>query len=73
MQTVQDEGGYETVVRERKWAKVAHKMNVNDPAGKCYGTTLRGHYEKYLYRYDLFEAGITVDQNVSSCQFAHPC
>ncbi|KAF6031963.1 KDM5A [Bugula neritina] len=62
--TVQAEGGYDTVVRERKWSKVATKMNLNDPStGKCNGGVLRTHYEKYLYPFDLFEAGITVDQN----------
>ena len=66
LQTVQAEGGYDTVVRERKWSKVALKMHLSDPStGKCNGGVLRGHYEKYLYPYDLFEAGITVDQNVS--------
>lgn len=63
---MQDEGGFDIVVRERKWAKVSFKMNLSDPAaGKCNGSVLRGHYEKYLYPYDLFQAGITVNQNVS--------
>lgn len=41
-------------------------MSLNDSAtGKCNGSVLKSHYEKYLYPFDLFEAGITVDQNVS--------
>ena len=60
------------MVRERKWTKVATKMNLNDPAtAKCNGSVLRGHYEKYLYPYDLFQAGITVDQNVSTDNSVH--
>ncbi|XP_067927988.1 lysine-specific demethylase 5A-like [Watersipora subatra] len=70
--TVQAEGGYDTVVRERKWSKVSFKMNLNDAAaGKCNGSVLRGHYEKYLYPYDLFEAGITVDQNALKEEIKH--
>lgn len=54
------------MVRERKWTKVAVKMDLHDPTvAKCNGSVLRSHYEKFLYPYDLFEAGITVDQNVS--------
>jgi len=66
MQVVQKEGGFDTVTKERKWTKVAYTMNLNDSASnKCNGAVLRGHYEKYLYPFDLFEAGITIDQNVS--------
>ena len=51
---------------------MATKMNLNDPAtAKCNGSVLRGHYEKYLYPYDLFQAGITVDQNVSTDNSVH--
>ena len=44
------------VLRERKWSKVASRMGY--VGGKGVGSTLRQHYEKILYPYDIFKSGI---------------
>lgn len=35
-------------------------MNLHSVANKSYGSVLQGHYERFLYPYDLFEAGVIV-------------
>lgn len=55
---VQDEGGMELVSRERKWSKVACRMNF--PNGKGTGATLKIHYEKILFPYDVFQQGKSI-------------
>jgi len=64
---VQEAGGYESVCQNDRWRYIAYdcmalKVNVN----KCYGAVLRGHYEKFLYPYDLFESGASTNPNVST-------
>lgn len=49
---VQDEGGLDTASRDRKWSKIASRMNY--PQGKSVGTILKNHYEKILYPFDVF-------------------
>ncbi|XP_064633580.1 lysine-specific demethylase 5A-like isoform X2 [Lineus longissimus] len=56
---VHEEGGYEEVTRERKWTKVANRMNY--PNGKGTNSVLRTHYERILYPYDIFQMGATLD------------
>ena len=41
-------------------------MSLPNLANKCYGTVLRGHYEKFLYPYDLFESGAATDPKVQA-------
>lgn len=66
---VQEEGGLETVTKERKWSKIAVRLNY--PNGKNVGTILKGHYERILYPYDIYMSGKVVDGAVSYAKFVH--
>ena len=57
-----EEGGFELVTKERKWSKVASRMGY--PPAKNVGSTLRTHYERVLYPYDIFASGATIDPAV---------
>ncbi|XP_033647980.1 lysine-specific demethylase 5A-like isoform X1 [Asterias rubens] len=59
---VNDEGGFELCVRERRWSKVATKMGF---ASKAVGSQLMKHYERILWPYDIFQAGATLDTPVA--------
>ncbi|XP_064606539.1 lysine-specific demethylase 5A-like isoform X1 [Liolophura sinensis] len=61
--TVKEEGGFEHVCKERKWSKIAAKLNY--PVGKGVGGILRGHFERILYPYELFKSGKTFQQKVN--------
>ncbi|CAD0206332.1 unnamed protein product [Chrysodeixis includens] len=50
---VKEAGGFEVCSAERKWSKVARRMGF--PQGKGIGSILKNHYEKILYRYDVFK------------------
>ena len=50
---VSSTGGFEVCSSERKWSKVARRMGF--PQGKGIGSILKNHYEKILYRYDIFK------------------
>ena len=63
MQAVQDEGGYESITRDKKWPKIAVRLCYQ--ASKNIGSTLRVHYEKTLYPFDVFMAGATADDKVA--------
>ncbi|MCI4380721.1 hypothetical protein PGIGA_G00243430 [Pangasianodon gigas] len=52
---VADEGGFDTVCKERRWTKIA--MTMGFAPGKAVGSHLRAHYERILYPYNLFQAG----------------
>ncbi|XP_034028924.1 lysine-specific demethylase 5B-B isoform X2 [Thalassophryne amazonica] len=52
---VTDEGGFDTVCRDRRWTKIALQMGF--APGKAIGSHLRAHYEKILYPYSLFQCG----------------
>ncbi|XP_040049420.2 lysine-specific demethylase 5B-B isoform X2 [Gasterosteus aculeatus] len=52
---VADEGGFDVVCQERLWTKIALQMGF--APGKAVGSHLRGHYEKVLYPYNLFQSG----------------
>uniref|UniRef100_A0A4W6E9W3 [histone H3]-trimethyl-L-lysine(4) demethylase n=1 Tax=Lates calcarifer TaxID=8187 RepID=A0A4W6E9W3_LATCA len=52
---VADEGGFDIVCRDRRWTKIALQMGF--APGKAVGSHLRGHYEKILYPYNLFQNG----------------
>ena len=66
-QIVNEEGGFELVTKERKWSKVASRMGY--PPAKNVGSTLRTHYERVLYPYDIFVSGATIDPAVSGYSF----
>ncbi|XP_033484750.1 lysine-specific demethylase 5B-B isoform X1 [Epinephelus lanceolatus] len=52
---VSEEGGFDVVCQERRWTKIALQMGF--APGKAVGSHLRGHYEKTLYPYSLFQSG----------------
>ncbi|KAA8591361.1 hypothetical protein FQN60_002304 [Etheostoma spectabile] len=52
---VADEGGFDIVCQDRRWTKIAIHMGFTP--GKAVGSHLRGHYEKILYPYNLFQSG----------------
>ncbi|XP_061839855.1 lysine-specific demethylase 5B-B isoform X2 [Nerophis lumbriciformis] len=52
---VAEEGGFDIVCQDRRWTKIAIKMGF--APGKAVGSHLRGHYEKTLYPYNLFQSG----------------
>lgn len=54
-QLVADEGGFDIVCQDRRWTKIALQMGF--APGKAVGSHLRGHYEKILYPYNLFQCG----------------
>ncbi|CAK9290602.1 unnamed protein product [Gordionus sp. m RMFG-2023] len=57
---VKNEGGYNIVIRDRKWTKVAVCMGYS-PYNKSVGGILRQHYEKILLPFDLFKSGESLD------------
>lgn len=67
MQIVNEEGGFELVTKERKWSKVASRMGY--PPAKNVGSTLRAHYERVLFPYDIFSSGATIDPAVRKLHF----
>ncbi|XP_072305119.1 lysine-specific demethylase 5C isoform X2 [Eucyclogobius newberryi] len=52
---VTDEGGFEMVCKERRWARVAQRLGY--PTGKNVGSLLRSHYERIVYPFELFQSG----------------
>uniref|UniRef100_A0A8C9ZG73 [histone H3]-trimethyl-L-lysine(4) demethylase n=1 Tax=Sander lucioperca TaxID=283035 RepID=A0A8C9ZG73_SANLU len=68
---VADEGGFDIVCQDRRWTKIA--MHMGFAPGKAVGSHLRGHYEKILYPYNLFQSGANLAtlcdgvSNVSCC------
>ncbi|XP_012280328.1 lysine-specific demethylase lid isoform X2 [Orussus abietinus] len=55
---VTEEGGIETVTKERRWAKIANKLGY--PSGRSVGSILKNHYERILYPFDVFKQGKTL-------------
>ncbi|XP_058842465.1 lysine-specific demethylase 5A isoform X3 [Acipenser ruthenus] len=55
---VSNEGGFETVCKEKRWSKVANRMGY--PPGKGTGSLLRSHFERILFPYELFQCGATL-------------
>ncbi|UYV65125.1 KDM5A [Cordylochernes scorpioides] len=63
--TVRQEGGMETISKERKWTRLALKMGYHHSKG--IGTLLKQHYERILYPYDVFTSGVPLtDLNMES-------
>ncbi|KAG8511675.1 Lysine-specific demethylase 5C, partial [Galemys pyrenaicus] len=52
---VTEEGGYEAICKDRRWARVAQRLNY--PPGKNIGSLLRSHYERIIYPYEMFQSG----------------
>ncbi|XP_030640347.1 lysine-specific demethylase 5C [Chanos chanos] len=55
---VTEEGGFETVSKERRWARVAQKLGY--PPGKNIGSLLRSHYERIVYPFEMFQSGASL-------------
>uniref|UniRef100_A0A3P9DKU1 [histone H3]-trimethyl-L-lysine(4) demethylase n=1 Tax=Maylandia zebra TaxID=106582 RepID=A0A3P9DKU1_9CICH len=52
---VAEEGGFDIVCQDRRWTKIA--LHMGFAPGKAVGSHLRGHYERILYPYNLFQNG----------------
>ncbi|EPY72459.1 hypothetical protein CB1_002767002 [Camelus ferus] len=52
---VLEEGGYEAICKDRRWARIAQRLNY--PPGKNIGSLLRSHYERIIYPYETFQSG----------------
>ncbi|GAB1303303.1 Lysine-specific demethylase 5D [Apodemus speciosus] len=57
---VMEEGGYEAICKDRRWAHVAQRLNY--PSGKNIGSLLRSHYERIIYPYEMFQSGANLVQ-----------
>lgn len=55
LQIVVEEGGYEAICKDRRWARVAQRLNY--PPGKNIGSLLRSHYERIVYPYEMYQSG----------------
>ncbi|XP_056629138.1 lysine-specific demethylase 5C isoform X2 [Triplophysa dalaica] len=55
---VTDEGGFDAVSKERRWARVAQKLGY--PPGKNIGSLLRSHYERIVYPFEVFQSGASL-------------
>ncbi|XP_041953453.1 lysine-specific demethylase 5C isoform X5 [Alosa sapidissima] len=55
---VTEEGGFELVSKERRWARVAQKLGY--PPGKNIGSLLRSHYERIVYPFEMFQSGASL-------------
>ncbi|XP_069040069.1 lysine-specific demethylase 5C isoform X2 [Lepisosteus oculatus] len=66
---VADEGGFEAVSKDRRWARVAQRMGY--PPGKNIGSLLRSHYERIVYPFEMFHSGASL-MSVSVSQQCKP-
>ncbi|XP_045649764.1 lysine-specific demethylase 5D isoform X10 [Ursus americanus] len=57
---VMEEGGYEAICKDRRWARVAQRLSY--PPGKNIGSLLRSHYERIIYPYEMFQSGANLVQ-----------
>uniref|UniRef100_A0A673YLE0 [histone H3]-trimethyl-L-lysine(4) demethylase n=1 Tax=Salmo trutta TaxID=8032 RepID=A0A673YLE0_SALTR len=55
-----EEGGFDIVSKERRWARVAQKLGY--PTGRNIGSLLRSHYERIVYPFEVFHAGASLPQ-----------
>ncbi|XP_055787482.1 lysine-specific demethylase 5C-like isoform X3 [Salvelinus fontinalis] len=55
-----EEGGFDIVSKERRWARVAQKLGY--PPGKNIGSLLRSHYERIVYPFEVFHTGASLPQ-----------
>nr|XP_057906576.1 lysine-specific demethylase 5C isoform X1 [Doryrhamphus excisus] len=55
---VTDEGGFEMVCKERRWARVAQRLGY--PPGKNIGSLLRSHYERIVHPFEMFQSGASL-------------
>ncbi|XP_056158165.1 lysine-specific demethylase 5C isoform X2 [Lampris incognitus] len=55
---VTEEGGFEMVCKERRWARIAQRLGY--PAGKNIGSLLRSHYERIVHPFEMFQSGASL-------------
>ncbi|XP_077425623.1 lysine-specific demethylase 5C isoform X2 [Vanacampus margaritifer] len=55
---VSDEGGFEMVCKERRWARVAQRLGY--PPGKNIGSLLRSHFERIVLPFEMFQSGASL-------------
>uniref|UniRef100_A0A8C9GQ80 [histone H3]-trimethyl-L-lysine(4) demethylase n=1 Tax=Piliocolobus tephrosceles TaxID=591936 RepID=A0A8C9GQ80_9PRIM len=55
LEIVMEEGGYEAICKDRRWARVAQRLHY--PPGRNIGSLLRSHYERIIYPYEIFQSG----------------
>uniref|UniRef100_A0A8C8I5J8 [histone H3]-trimethyl-L-lysine(4) demethylase n=1 Tax=Oncorhynchus tshawytscha TaxID=74940 RepID=A0A8C8I5J8_ONCTS len=60
LEVVIEEGGFDIVSKERRWARVAQKLGY--PPGKNIGSLLRSHYERIVYPFEVFHTGASLPQ-----------
>ncbi|XP_066880064.1 lysine-specific demethylase 5C isoform X17 [Kogia breviceps] len=60
LEIVVEEGGYEAICKDRRWARVAQRLNY--PPGKNIGSLLRSHYERIVYPYEMYQSGANLVQ-----------
>ena len=60
--TVQEEGGFESCTRDKKWSRVALRLgyNISKQSKGPVASLLRQHYERLLFPYDIFLSGATI-------------
>ena len=58
-QLVKEEGGFTQMSKDSKWLAIAKKLGFNE--AKHVAGTLRQHYEKILYPYDVFMLAASAD------------
>uniref|UniRef100_A0A8C3PSX7 [histone H3]-trimethyl-L-lysine(4) demethylase n=1 Tax=Calidris pygmaea TaxID=425635 RepID=A0A8C3PSX7_9CHAR len=56
---VMEEGGYEAICKDRRWARVAQRLAY--PSGKNIGSLLRAHYERIIYPYEMYQSGANLN------------
>ncbi|XP_030377901.1 lysine-specific demethylase lid isoform X2 [Scaptodrosophila lebanonensis] len=66
---VQEEGGMEQTTKDRKWAKVANRMQY--PSSKSVGATLKAHYERILHPFEVYTSGKVLGAAAAAAATAH--
>ncbi|XP_014675758.1 PREDICTED: lysine-specific demethylase 5C-like [Priapulus caudatus] len=59
---VKDEGGYETVTLRKLWPNVSRLMGFMSTPSKGMAGMLKQHYDRILYPYDIFAAGLRLNK-----------
>lgn len=67
-QVVTEEGGFEMVCKERRWARVAQRLGY--PPGKNIGSLLRSHYERIVYPFEMFQSGASLPVSLYTFLFS---
>ena len=68
--TVEAMGGIEAVTTSKQWPQLIKKLDFKEPTS---ARILKMHYEKLLYPYLLFEAGVTAPSSDSDHKLIEDC